>query len=322
MVKNQGPGLDLLEQAGFEIHLLDDLPLMAGTVPDSHTIDALRGTAAFIAGGERLTANVLQALPELRVIARFGVGYDRIDMATATARRIPVAITAKSTHLAVAEHTMALLYTAGRDFITNDRQTRAGTWPRDALPSLRNHTLGIVGLGRAGRTVALQAQAIGMKVVANDQFPDEDFAARHGIPIVDLDKLLRQSDYVTLHCPLTDETKGLFGREELSKMKPGSVLVNVARGGVVVEQALIEALQNGPLRAAGIDVFENEPPPPNDPLFQLENVVVTSHLAGMDRVSSHAMALECVDNLLKLHRGDWPSGSIVNADLQDGWRWT
>ena len=167
----------------------------------------------------------------------------------------------------------------------------------------------------------MQAQAIGMKVVANDQFPDEDFAARHGIPIVDLDKLLRQSDYVTLHCPLTDETKGLFGREELSKMKPGSVLVNVARGGVVVEQALIEALQNGPLRAAGIDVFENEPPPPNDPLFQLENVVVTSHLAGMDRVSSHAMALECVDNLLKLHRGDWPSGSIVNADLQDGWRW-
>jgi len=321
MVKDQGPGLDLLEQAGFEIHLLLDQPLATGNVPESHTIEALRGTSALIASGEYLTANVLKALPDLRVIARFGVGYDRIDIDAATACHIPIAITANSTHHAVAEHTMSLLYAAGRNIFTNDRQTRAGMWPRDLLPSLREHTLGIVGLGRAGRCLALQALAIGMKVIANDQYPDEKFATQHDISFVNLETLLQQSDYVSLHCPLTNATKGLIDREELSKMKPGSVLVNASRGGVVVEQALFDALQSGHLRAAGLDVFESEPASTDNPLFQLDNVVVTSHLAGVDRVSNRNMALECVDNILKLWQGEWPSGSIVNANLQKGWHW-
>ena len=149
---------------------------------------------------------------------------------------------------------------------------------------------------------------------------DEETAAQ-GIELVDFDTLLARSDAISIHCPLNDETRGLFDAEVLSRMKPASVLINTARGGIIVESDLSEALQNGPLAAAGLDVFEQEPASPDNPLFALENIVVSPHLAGADTTSIQDMANEAADCIATLYEGNWPGPAVVNSDVQAAWSW-
>lgn len=321
MLHKPAPYVDALKAAGFEVVYPRDSTFTRGLVSEDETIAQLSVCDAVLAGGERFTKKVLENLPRLRVIARAGVGYDRVDMATATARGIPVTITPNSNFDAVAEHTLALLFATAKSVIAMDRGVRANTWRRILTAPVRESTLGLIGLGRIGRAVAIRARALGMHVIASESLPDFAFVKQHDLELVSLEQLLSRSDYVSIHCPLSAETKGIINQKTLAQMKPGSVLINTARGPLVNEADLIAALQSGHLRAAGLDVFEQEPPARDNPLFQMENVVLSPHIGGEDSLSSKNMGCEAADCIVRLYRGDWPGGAVVNQELKAGWKW-
>jgi phosphoglycerate dehydrogenase-like enzyme len=160
-----------------------------------------------------------------------------------------------------------------------------------------------------------------MSVIAAEVAPDKDFLQQHAVELVEFDTLLNRSDYVSLHCPLNEHTQGLFDEAAFAKMKPGSVLINTARGKLVVEADLCRALESGHLKGAGMDVFEQEPPDIDNPLLKMDNVVLSPHMAGADEESSAAMAMEAAQCIVKLYRGEWPHESAVNSSLQDTWKW-
>jgi phosphoglycerate dehydrogenase-like enzyme len=322
MIHNPGPEAQIFREAGFEVRYPANITFTRGLGTEDETIQTLRGASALIAGGEWLTEKVFAAVPELRVVARAGVGYDRVDVAAATRHGVAVTITPTANHAAVAEHTLALLFGVARSVALNDRTLRSGHWIRRPLHPVRGTTMGLVGLGRIGRSTAVRCVALGMKVVAYEVKPDAAFVKQHGIELVSFDSLLGQSDFVSLHCPLTDETRGLMNAAAFAKMKPGSVFINTARGGLVVETDLIAALQSGNLRGAGLDVFEKEPPDPKNPLFQLDQVVVAPHVGGGDTQSIADMGAEAARCAVALSRGQWPEGAVVNDSLKSGWRWS
>jgi phosphoglycerate dehydrogenase-like enzyme len=274
-----------------------------------------------LAWGEKYTRGVLAALPELRVIARIGVGLDSVDIPAATERGIAVTVTPTANHEAVAEHAMALLFAAAKSIPRDDKATRAGEWPIQMHQPVRGKTLGIVGLGRIGRDTAVRALAMRMRVIATEKYPDQAFVEQHGIELMELDALLTRSDYVSLHCPLTEETRGLINRQRLAQMRPDSVLINTARGGLVVEEHLLEALTAGQLRGAALDVFEREPVAAANPLLQLDNVVVSAHTAGIDTLAMENMGIEAAQCIIDLSRGQWPDEAAVNGDLKKAWKW-
>jgi phosphoglycerate dehydrogenase-like enzyme len=258
----------------------------------------------------------LSELPQLRIIARNGVGYDQIDVAAATRRGIAVTITPHGNHQAVAEHAMALLLAVTRNVVQGAIDTRRGGWSRRrAFIPLRGRTLGIVGLGRIGRSLAQRAAAFGVKIVACELQPDRDFVTRLGVELVDFETLLTQADFVSLHAPLTAETRHLINRRTLALMKRGSVLINTARGGLVHEGDLAEALRAGHLAGAGIDVLSVEPPPPDHPLLALDNVVVSPHVAAFDEQARQDMALAAAQNIVEVLAGRWPRESMINPQL-------
>jgi D-3-phosphoglycerate dehydrogenase / 2-oxoglutarate reductase len=311
----------LLREAEFEIRYPQNPTLTRGLGPDEETIDALRDCVAVIAGGEHLTRRVIESSPRLRVIARSGVGFDRVDIACATERNIAVTITPTSNHEAVAEHVLALLLGVAKNVALNDRNLRAGRWSQFLTAPVRGRTIGVVGLGRIGRSTALRAAAFGLRVVAHETRPDREFVAQHQVELVELNDLLAQSDFVSLHCPLNDQTRGLCDRSFFERMKRGSVLINTSRGGLVVEDDLLVAIRSGHLAGAGLDVFQQEPLPPHSPLLQVENVVLSPHLAGTDTRSMEDMGIECAQNILRLSRNEWPTGAVVNDDLRSRWQW-
>lgn len=321
MQHRPSPFAGLLERAGFEVRYPTNPELVMGLTGDEETIRQLKGIDAIIAGGEYFTPAVLDGLPELRVIARAGVGFDRVDVAAATRRGIPVTVTPSANHEAVAEHAITLLLATVRSIVSTSRQVAAGRWPRRTLGTVRGKTLGIVGLGRIGRSTAVRAIPLGMKVVAHEIFPDQEFVRAHGIELLNFEQLLERSDFITLHCPLTDQTRHFFGKEAFDRMKPGSILINTARGPLVNETDLLEALRSGRLRAAGLDVMEQEPPDPDNPLLRMPNVLVTPHQAGGDEASVIAMGMEAAECVIALWQGDWPEGAVINDELKSGWKW-
>lgn len=317
----RGPYVAMLEEAGFEVCYPNDPELARGRGGEAATMAELRGMSAVLASSERYDPHVLDALPDLRVIARVGVGFDRVNVPACTERRKAVTITPTANHEAVAELALALLFAVAKRVVVNDAKVRRGEWPRQLLRPLRGETMGILGLGRIGRSMAVRTQALGMPTIACEQFPDQQFIDQHGIELVDFDTLLARSDFISVHCPLNDDTHGLFNKDVFARMKPDSVLLNTARGGLVVEADLLQALTSGHLSGAGLDVFEVEPPSADNPLFQLENVVVSPHIAGTDEKSLEAMGVEAADCIIKLSRNEWPDGAVVNADLRDTWSW-
>ncbi len=321
LVRAEGPWVTMLEQAGFEVRFPDDSTFGRGTAGDAETLRVLADASAVIAGGEHFTPTVIGGLSNLRVIARCGVGFDRVNVGVCTERGIPLTITPTSNHESVAETTFALILALAKGIVVNDARTRAGNWERASNEPIRRKTLGIFGLGRIGRSTAIRGRGMAMNVIATEAFPDRKFAEQYGIRLVDFDTLLAESDCLSLHCPLNDETRGMFNRSVFQRMKPGSVLINTARGGLVVEADLIEALKHGPLSGAGLDVFEVEPVSASNPLFQLSNVVVHPHLAGVDWLSQNEMANECADCIIKLSRNQWPDGAVVNDSLRHSWKW-
>jgi phosphoglycerate dehydrogenase-like enzyme len=308
---------DILTEAGFQPIDPEGGPALA----EAELRPWLPQVSAMIAGGERMTRELFAIAPHLRVIARTGVGYDLIDIPAATEHRVAVTITPGTNQDSVAEQTFALLLALTRRIVTNDRLIHARGWDRTLVAPLRERTLGLVGMGRIGRAVAIRAQAFGMRLVAHDTVLDAVFDQRYGIRRLSLEALLADSDVVSLHLPLTPWTRGLVDRHFLARMRPGSYLINTARGGLVVEADLRDALVSGHLAGAGLDVLNHEPPEPGNPILGLPNVVLSPHVAGTDTLSMRRMAELAATTIVELHQNRWPSDCVVNAELRDRWHW-
>jgi D-3-phosphoglycerate dehydrogenase len=312
-----GPYAELLHGTGFEL-VYPKRPLQ---LSEDELLVELSEVCATIAGSEPYTRRVLSANPTLRVIARAGVGYDAVDVAAATDQGIAVAIAPGTNQDAVAEHTFALILALAKNVVAQHPAVKTGQWPRQANLPLRGRTLGIAGLGRIGKAVALRGEAFGMRLLAHEPFPDKRFAGDHGVLLVPLEQLLRESDYLTLHVPLLPESRHLINRRTLALMKPTAFLINTARGGLVNEADLADALKNKRLAGAAIDVFEQEPPAKTHPFLTLENVVLTPHAAGVDLQSRDDMALSAARAIVALSKGEWPAEQIVNPEVRAKFRW-
>ncbi len=311
-----GEFLTALRKAGFELVF----PKKKAQLTEPELFEQLTGIRASLAGSEPYTNKVLDAHPQLRVIARAGVGFDAVDTAAATAHGIAVCITPGTNQDSVAEHTFALILAIAKNVVPQHLGTCALQWPRGANLPLRGRTLGIAGLGRIGKAVALRGECFGMKLLAYEPFPDHTFAKAHGVAFVSFEQLLAESDFLSLHLPATKESRYLINHQTLSKMKPTAYLVNTARGTLVNEAELVEALRQKKIAGAGIDVFEAEPPT-DSPLFHMPNVVVTPHAAGVDLRSRDDMALSAAQAIVSLSKGEWPTEKVVNPEVKAKYRW-
>ncbi len=306
---------DVLLNAGWEI--VYPPPAEANILTPQELLENLRNIDAVVAGSEVYNADVLVATPQLRVIARVGVGYDSIDTAAATSAGVVVATAPGTNHDSVAEHTFALLLSFTRWVVTRTNAIRAGDWPRHYSKPLRGSTLGIVGLGRIGRAVARRALAFDMRVLGYDPLDAECPSVMR----VSLDQLLNESDYVSLHLPVLPDTREMMNHVRFSRMKPGAVLVNTSRGGLIHEGDMLESLRSGQLGGALLDVLQEEPPPQEHPLLKCENVLLTPHAAGVDLQSIADMARSAAEAIVSLRRGEWPAEKIVNPDVKSVFRW-
>lgn len=313
---------NFFKENGFDVRVPEDTRFGFGQASEQEVLDLLEGASAVFASSTPYTASILGQLPELRVIARTGVGFETIDINAATANNIVVTITPKSNHESVSEHAMALILGMAKSLVAIDKNTRLGNWPNYyATKPMRNTVLGIVGLGRIGRDLAMRARAMRMQIIAAELFPDKAFVEQYEIELVDTNTLFKRADYISLHCPLTDETRGIINKETLSLMKPEVSIINTARGGLVVEADLVEALKSGRISGAGLDVFEQEPTLPDNPLYELENVILSPHIAGSDYQSREDMGFEAAASIIDLSEGRWPDGSVVNHELKEQWSW-
>lgn len=282
-------GVEILRQAGIEV---DERPGLTGPALEAALREA---DGVIVRSGTRLTASLLEAAPRLRAVVRAGVGVDNIDVAAATRRGIVVMNTPSGNTVSTAEHTLALLLALARHIPAADASVKQGRWERSKWvgTQLAGKTLGIVGLGRIGREVARRAAAFDMKIIGFDPFLTAERAAQMGVEAMPtLDTLLERCDILTLHVPLTDETRHMIGPRHLARMKPGAWLINCARGGLVDEKALGEALASGHIGRAALDVFEVEPPPPDHPLLRVPNLLCTPHLGASTVEAQRCVAME------------------------------
>lgn len=264
----------------------------------------LTGVDGYIAGLDCISADVVERMPDtLRVISRYGVGVDRVDLTACKRRGITVTNTPGANSTAVCELAFALMLCTARGIPQLHCAVEQGEWPRASGMELSGKVLGIVGMGAIGKRLATRAQAFDMQVCAFDPFFDEAFAAEHGIRRMELDELISSSDVVSLHVPLTQETRHLLNASRIASMRPGSILINTARGGLIDEQAAADALTSGHLRGVGLDAFEQEPPQ-DSPLIGLPGVVLTPHTGAHTAEAVGRMGMLSVENAIAVLRGE------------------
>ncbi len=313
-------GLDLLRNAADAGEI--ELEIWPNELPPNHDELAtlLAGaTGALTLVTDRIDGEVLDAEPGLKVVSNFAVGYDNIDVDAATAHSVMVCNTPGVLTETTADMAWALLMATARRIVESSDYVRAGKWktwgPTLLLGRDIHHaTLGIIGLGRIGKEVAKRARGFDMEILAFDEYQDEAFAAEMGVTFVSLDDLLARSDFVTLHCALTPDTHQMIGRDEFAKMKPTAVLINAARGPVVDTDALTDALRDGEIWAAGLDVTDPEPIQPDHPLVSMQNAVIAPHIASASFDTRNKMAVMAATNLLQAIRGERPT-HLVNPEV-------
>ncbi len=265
----------------------------------------------------RCSASLMAACKRLRVVGRHGAGLDIVDIPAATRLGVAVVHAPGANAQSVAEHALMLMLVCVKRTLEIDRGTRDGQWREHRVGSseLAGKTLGIVGVGNVGRRVAKFASAIGMHVLAYDKYVPADELRRRGAePVASLEALLPQVDVLTCHTPLTDETHHMIDERALALMKKGAIFINTSRGPVQEERALFEALVKGHLRAAGIDVFEEEPVSADNPVLRLPNVVVSSHMAGVTAEAGRQVSVQVAEEMLRVLRGERPQ-LLVNPDV-------
>ncbi len=285
----------------------------ANRLPREEVIELARNADALMTDHFFVDANVIAALQRCRVICRYGIGVDKVDVEAATQAGIVVTRVPEYCISELADHTIGLLLAVARRIPRYNAAARAGNWNwlSDGVRRLAGATLGIVGIGRVGRAVAARAKPIGLHLFACDpNLGDEEIRTRGAEP-TPLERLLARSDIVCLHLPLTSETRGLMGRARFAGMKQGAILINTARGGLVDQEALVEALRSGRLAGAGLDVLASEPPDPNDPILSLENVVLTPHAGHFSEESLLQVQTEASEEVLRALTGE-PLLNAVN----------
>lgn len=266
----------------------------AGPLTADELVPLVADADGLLAGLDEIDERVFASAPRLRVVSRYGVGVDRVDLAAARRHGVTVTVTPGANANAVAELTIALLFALARPLAAGRDAARRGEWRSLRGVELRGRTLGVVGLGRIGSLVAEKARALGMRVLAHDPYVDGT---------VSIEQLQAQADFVSLHAPVTDETRGLVGVGFFERLKPGASLVNTARGELVDEPALIAALDAGLLRAAALDTLVHEPPAADDPLLHRDDVIVTPHLGAATAESTAAMGRIALEELLAVLSG-------------------
>ena len=269
-------------------------------------------------GGPRCTEELMAACPGLRVVGRHGVGLDTVDIPAATRLGVAVVHAPASNSQAVAEHALMLMLACVKRTLANHQMARQGDWRARHVvhnTELGGKTLGIVGIGNIGRRVAVFAGALGMRVLGYDKYLPADEVRRRGAePAESLEELLPQVDVLTCHTPLTPETHQMINEKTLALLKPGAVFINTSRGGVHDERALFEGLVTGRLAAAGLDVFEDEPSPLDNPLFNLDTVVCSTHIAGVTKEAHRTASLMVCEEMLRVLRGERPN-VLVNPEV-------
>jgi D-3-phosphoglycerate dehydrogenase len=264
-----------------------------------------------------ITAKVINSLKKCRIIVRRGIGYDSVDVAAATAKGIPVANVQDYCIEEVADHTMALLLSVARRVVKGVKQIESGGWNFRALlpvPALKESTLGLVGFGKIPRAVAERAKCFGLEIQTSDPFIPPEMAAEHSVKLVSLEELVKSSDFISVHAPLNEKTRGMISQREFAVMKPSAVLINTARGPVVDEAALIEALKSGRIAAAALDVMTKEPPDPDNPLRKMDNVILTPHLAWYSERSARLAGEKAGQDIVRVFNGYFPK-YLVNPDV-------
>jgi D-3-phosphoglycerate dehydrogenase len=310
-------GLDLLAEAGHEVDVRE------GLSPDE-LLGAIAGAhALIIRSATKVTAEVLAAGTALQVVGRAGVGLDNVDVTAATERGVMVVNAPTSNILSVAEQAMALLLAQARNIPQAHSALVAGRWERSKWEGVELHgkVLGVVGLGRAGSLVAQRAHAFGMELIGYDPFVSQERARAMGVRLVSIEELVAEADFVSIHTPKTPETLGLFGRDLLAKAKPGIRIVNTARGGIVDEEALADAIRGGIVAGAGLDVFAAEPCT-ESPLFELPGVVVSPHLGASTEEAQDKAGVTIAEQLLLALAGDFVpyAVNVAASDVSDAVR--
>ena len=307
-----GEHQDLLAKAGYEV------VTARGPLTEEAILALVGDIDGMICGDDAITRRVLEkALPRLRVISKYGIGVDKIDVAAATELGLPVCFTPGVNHTTVAEHCFLLMLALAKNFLFATDGTRGGGWKRRTGRELFGKTIGIVGLGRIGKEVAKRARAFDMPVIAYDVYWDDAFAAASGVKrALTLEEIYAQADVISLHTNLTEETRNLICRESLAKMKDWVYVINCARGEVVDPVAMAAALESGKVAGYGTDVLDLEPPPSDHPLLRAPNCVVTPHVASRTYESVQRQAMKSVQNLLLAMNGEKPIAQVNQVPVR------
>lgn len=299
-----GPHHELLESRGFEI------VRERGPLPESAMLALAGEFDAFLCGDDAITQAVIEkSAPRLKVISKYGIGLDKIDVAYATGQKLPVLNTPGVNHTTVAEHTFGLLLSLTKKIQENAVEVKEGKWvagwKKPVGHEILGSTMGIIGLGRIGKEVATRARAFGMSVIAFDPYFDEAFAAEHGVTRCEtMDDVLLGANVVSLHCFLDKNTHGMINAEKIAEMKDGVIVLNCARGELVDTNDIAAALASGKVGGYGADVLDEEPPAANHPLFTAPNCIITSHIASRTYESVERQALRATHNLINYLKGD------------------
>ena len=294
----------ILESTGWEIIR------ERGPLPEEKMLEIAGNFDGFLCGDDAITAAVIdQSLPTLKVISKYGIGLDKIDVEHATANKLPVLFTPGVNHTTVAEHTFGLLLGLTKKIQQNASDVAVGHWQAGWKKPVGNEimgkTIGILGLGRIGKEVALRARAFGMKIMAYDPYPDQDFASNNDITLCPgMDQLTDESDILSLHCFLSPETHGMINEERINQMRQGVIILNCARGELVDRNAMRSALENGKVGGYGADVLDTEPPAKDHPLLGAPNCIITSHIASRTYESVARQAGMATRNLIAFLKGE------------------
>jgi D-3-phosphoglycerate dehydrogenase len=267
--------------------------------------------AVIVRSETRITADVLEAGKKIKIVGRAGVGVDNIDVAAASRQGVLVVNVPGGNTISAAEHTMALLLALSRNIPAANDSLKSGEWSRSKFTGseLLGKTLGLIGLGRIGREVAKRAQSFGMQVVGYDPYASEEYAKAYNISLHPLETIYQEADYISVHVPLNDTTRHMLNARTLGQLKPGVRIINCARGGIIDEKALAEAIKSGHVKGAALDVFEQEPPPKDNPLLKLPQVIVTPHLGAATEEAQVKVAQELAETI----RDYFLSGTVRNA---------
>ncbi|HEB90523.1 MAG TPA: phosphoglycerate dehydrogenase [Deltaproteobacteria bacterium] len=284
-ILEQSPGIEVLNKPGISPdELMALIPEIDGLVIRSNT---------------KVTSDVLDAAKNLKIVGRAGIGVDNIDVAAATRNGVVVENTPEGNNITTAEHAIALMVSLARHIPQATASMKAGKWEKKKFQGMElyNRTLGVLGAGNIGRFVVSRAKGLGMKVIVHDPYLTPEAAARLEVERVELDEMMSRSDVVTVHVPKTKDTTGILGRDEFAKAKPGLMVINAARGGIVDEEALLEALESGQVGSAGLDVFVTEPPPADHPLVNHPNVICTPHLGASTEQAQINVAIAVAEQI-------------------------